>query len=867
MNTRWQRAKELFAEACEREPEQRDSFLAEACQGDEELKREVVSLLESYQQTHAIFDSPVGAEIGATAAAAPARNDPMAGRTIGSYRIIRQIGRGGMGSVYLGERADDEFRRRVAIKAVNAELVDTEILRRFHNERQTLAVLDHPNIVKLLDGGTTESGAPYLVMDYVEGQPIDEYCDAHNLTTTERLQLFRTVCSAVHYAHQNLVVHRDLKPGNILITPEGVPKLLDFGIAKLLKPEYSTTIAVTKTDARPMTPDYASPEQFLGQPVTTASDVYSLGVMLYRLLTGSHPYQAKTQSAAELYWAICKADPERPSTFVTHVEKQKTAVAPPVERRGENLARRLKGDLDMIVLMAMRKEPQRRYASVEHLSEDIRRHLEGLPVIARKDTWRYRGYKFIARNRAAVGASAAVVLALIASTVIARREQAIAEKRFQDLRQFANFTLNDLDAALRAGPTPARKTLVGKGLEYLDRLAGEARNDPSIQHDLINGYIKMGDVDGNLYVANLGESSGAEQSYRKALAIAEALLRSRPKDPEALRAVAATNVKLGDLLGPNGRKKEALDKYAEARKVYEGLLAPQPSNPEYLGGLTRVWDKIGSTYEQMWDDARALESYRRFAEIARSWFAVDPSKARILAYARERVAYFAALNGDTAGAEESIQDALRTYQSSPHPPPRLIAQVYATMAEVQKRTGKLPEALESARKSLKITEDLLQKDPQNRQYQIDLPQSLVLYIDLLMRSGKKGEARKQTERALSFLKLQVQAGDASVQQMDYVLLLVTTPFADLRDDATALRWARKAVDTTQQSDPEAMDYLAQALARSNDFTNAAAVEGKALGLLPTADPVRGSSVLRRTIEGHLASYQASLRPVAGSAPH
>ena len=480
----WLRVKELFNQAFERPEGERDSFLAEACHGDEELRREVSTLLRSHREAGGVLDSPIAAVF-----AAELRQDPMVGRAIGTYRIIRRIGRGGMGSVYLAERADEQFRRLVAIKAVNADLVDAETLRRFQNERQTLAALDHPNIIKLLDGGATEDGAPYLVMDYVDGQPIDEYCNARQLSIAERLQLFRTVCAAVTYAHQNLVVHRDLKPSNILITPDGVPKLLDFGIAKLLKPEYSATVAVTRGDLRPMTPRFASPEQVLGQPITTASDIYSLGVLLYLLLTGTHPYQLKNQSALELERAVCETTPEKPSVSVMR------AVRPAAtEGRHENLARRLSGDLDMIVLMAMRKEPQRRYSSAEHLAEDIRRHLEGLPVLARKDSWRYRTSKFVARHKAAVAAGIAVTAALISSTLIARSERNIAQKRFEELRQFADFALNDLDEAMRKGVTPARKKLVGKALEYLDGLERESRHDPAIERDLVRGYIKMGDA-------------------------------------------------------------------------------------------------------------------------------------------------------------------------------------------------------------------------------------------------------------------------------------------------------------------------------------------------------------------------------------
>jgi non-specific serine/threonine protein kinase/serine/threonine-protein kinase len=850
----WQRVKDLFGQACERAPEQRGSFLAEACLGDEDLRREVSSLLESHQETGSVFDAPV-------ASAFATRVDPLVGRSIGAYRIIRQIGRGGMGSVYLAERSDDQFRRRVALKAVSSELMDKETLRRFHNERQTLAALDHPNIIKLLDGGTAEDGTPYLVMDYVEGQAIDEYCATHKLSTTERLQLFRTVCSAVTYAHQNLVVHRDLKPSNILITPDGAPKLLDFGIAKLLKAEYSTNVALTRTDLRPMTPEYASPEQVLGGPITTTSDIYSLGVLLYRLLTGFHPYQLKTHTALELERAICQTEPAKPSVSVMHGGENGAMT---FEGRPENLARQLKGDLDMIVLMAMRKEPQRRYPSAEHLSEDLRRHLEGLPVTACKDSWRYRCRKFTARNKAPVAATAAIVVALFSSTFIAQRQAAVAEKRFQDLRQFANFALNDLDGAMRAGMTPARYTLVGKAMKYLDALAGETRNDPSIQRDLIHGYIKMGDIQGNLYEANVGEWSGAEQSDRKAVKIAEALVRSHPNDPDSRRELALANKKLADVLALTGNGKDALEGYDKARQIYEALLKEQPSSKEDLQSLMLVWDKIGSTQHQaMGDEVGALQSYRRCLDLAQNWFAVDPRARDFVTFASQQVALFRARTGDATGAEQTIREAIHTYESESPVTKRSakawrnIAKAFKNLATVQQITGQLPESLESVRQSLKISEEQLSKDPRQQQFQIDVHQARMLLIDILAQNGKPAEARAETVLALRFLKPLAEQKDASVYQIQgYAELLATTPFTDLQDNAAALSYGQKAVAMTRESDPTALDVLARAYARSSDFANALAVEQKAIGLLPPANPTRGVPALRKMLEANVASFRS-----------
>ncbi len=417
--SRWQRAKELFGSALERGPAERSAFLADACGEDEALRQEVESLLKAHQDSATTF-------IGAHPYDDEAElEDPFCGRRIGAYQLVRRLGRGGMATVYLAIRADDQYKKQVAIKLMPHGVDNQELLRRFRNERQTLAALDHPNIVRLLDGGTTEDGLPYLVMDYVEGTPLDEYCNQHKLSVDDRLQLFRKVCEAVSYAHQRLVIHRDLKPDNILVAADGTVKLLDFGIAKVLNPEAAATVVVTRIGQRAMTPEYASPEQVRGEPLTNATDVYSLGVVLYELLTGHRLYQLRSYSIGEIEHAICQQDPVKPSTAVTRPEQHtlpdgtvRTTTANEISSARlcdpKTLSGRLHGDLDAIVMTALLKKPEQRYSSVYELSEDIRRHLDGLPIKARPHTVLYRGAKLLRRHReAAVVAMSAILIVVL----------------------------------------------------------------------------------------------------------------------------------------------------------------------------------------------------------------------------------------------------------------------------------------------------------------------------------------------------------------------------------------------------------------------------------------------------------------------
>jgi serine/threonine protein kinase len=422
---RFRQIRNLFEAALERDAASRSSFLADACQGDEPLRAEVGRLLSAHQQEAALLDrEPVRPEL---LTGEPGR---MEGRRIDHYEILRELGRGGMGSVYLAVRTDDVYRKPVAFKVVRPEAGTPEVIQRFRREREILASLDHPNLARLLDGGATPEGLPYFVMDYVEGQPIDTYCDERQLNVAERLKLFRAVCAAVEYAHGRGVVHRDLKPGNILVTAEGVVKLLDFGIARLLRTEGDeATAIITRTGMQMMTPEYASPEQVRGEAVGTASDIYSLGAILYELLTGHRPYRMRTRLIHEVVRVICEEDPTRPSTAVTEVEQRlgvgedkPVAVTPQSvsQARAATLAglrRQLSGDPDKILLKALRKDPAERYPTAEAFGEDVRRHLDGLPVLAQGESVVYRAGKFLHRYRgwaiAAVALSAGLATGLV----------------------------------------------------------------------------------------------------------------------------------------------------------------------------------------------------------------------------------------------------------------------------------------------------------------------------------------------------------------------------------------------------------------------------------------------------------------------
>ncbi len=762
------RAEQILSQTLKIEPARRTQFIRQACGGDTALFTRVELLLATEPEAALALDPDSGNEV-----------EPEIERRIGPYKLIRELGRGGMGAVYLAERADETFRQRVAIKLIRRGMEVDEVLRRFRHERQILASLDHPNIARLLDGGTTEDGLPYFVMEYIEGEPMDEYCSSHNLPVAEKLQLFRTVCAAVHCAHQNLVIHRDLKPGNILVTDDGVVKLLDFGIAKILNPEsFNLTVANTATWLRPMTPAYASPEQVRGLPLTTSSDVYSLGVVLYELLTGQRPYEVIGTSPREIEEVVCEFEPQRPSTMVNRISTRPAAAgaadrqaatlpeagasepltssAKPAGRtisaNVEALRRQIEGDLDNIVLMALRKEPQRRYASAEQLAEDIRRHLEGLPVIARPNTFGYLTAKFVRRNKAAVGAAVLVLLTLIAGIIAtawqarkAGAERARAEQRFNDVRRLANSFLFEFHDAIEKlpGSTPARALVVKRALGYLDSLARESASDPSLQSELATAYERVGDIQGNPYSANLGNADGAIQSYRKALAIRESLNAAAPKDTEARLNLSFTHEKMGETLEFTGDIAGALESHRQALAIRQALVAADGKNVRARREVARSLSYLGACLVKNGQPDQSLEAYREALAINQELLKADPKDAAT----QRRIAVVLWRTGNLLYRKEDYDGTLKHYHAAQPifealakdatnaPARRELSQFYGDLALTLGMKGDLKSAVETGREALELRQALSNADPANAQARRDLAIAQMYLAQMLSRTG------------------------------------------------------------------------------------------------------------------------------------
>ncbi len=493
---RWNRIESIFQSIVDLPAEQQEAALRQACGDDEDLIQQVRALIAADEKPHSILQGV------AVDAFALSEQENWEGKKIGVYRVVRRIGEGGMGVVLLAERADGQFQQQVAIKLVKRGMDSEEIVKRFQRERQILARLQHPNIAMLLGGGVIEDGRPYFVMEYVSGAPIDDYCEEQGLDVNQRLRLFLKVCETVAFAQRNLVVHRDLKPSNILVGGDGAIKLLDFGIAKVLSSDSDAheLQALTRTGMRIMTPEYASPEQLVGDPVTTASDVYSLGVILFQLLTGNTPFRSAKLRPIPLTDVAAIPDPEKPSQHILRKSAPETSVTRPQDFSGKmkdhrrvdsrQLARQLSGDLDNICLKALRREPERRYHSAEQLQDDIIRYLAGRPVTAQADSFSYRASKFIKRNRRSVVASTFiffVMLSLIAYYTIRlsqERDRAQVEAlKAQGVSDFLIEIFNVSDPSASRGRSVSARELLDSGAA---RVTAELSDQPETQAQMLH---------------------------------------------------------------------------------------------------------------------------------------------------------------------------------------------------------------------------------------------------------------------------------------------------------------------------------------------------------------------------------------------
>jgi tetratricopeptide (TPR) repeat protein/tRNA A-37 threonylcarbamoyl transferase component Bud32 len=739
---RWRQITGLFHDVVQQDPHHRPALLDRACGSDLALREQLERLLDAHDRAPdvvgtAAFEYTVQQLTAEAESAAPGRN-------FGPYRVVAELGRGGMGAVYLAERADDQYEKRVAIKLVKRGMDTEAVLAQFRQERQILASLEHPNIARLLDAGTAEDGVPYFVMEHIDGRPITDYCEEQSLSTTDRLLLFQKVCAAVAYAHQHLVVHRDLKPAHILVTADGAPKLLDFGIAKIMESSEATETRSVVAALRLMTPEYASPEQLQGLPATTLSDVYSLGVVLYELLTGRSPYRVATRSSGDLMQAIIAADPERPSDAL--------------HGKHDGDRRRLRGDLDTIVLKAMSKEPARRYQSVERFAEDLERHLAGLPVLARRDTLAYRAAKFVRRRAGLVAAAAVVFVALAAGVAAtlwqaerARDAQARAERRFNDVRSLARSVVFDYHAAIKdlPGATPVRARLVRDALLYLDRLASESDDDPSLQRELASAYEHVGDVQGGSMGPNLGDTRGAIASYRNAIQLRESSLLGDRGSFDETRELALTVNKLGLLSWETGDMDGALGHIRRAISLLETLSGTHPTNPDVRRQMARCHDHIGMILQEQGKTTEALDRYRVALAMFEDLSAQDPANPelrRALSTTNEHIGTTLLLTGDLATALERNRRALeiRSALAAEFPTnadlQRIVLVSYYNEGEILAKMGRFREALDKYQLNLVATERWAAADPDNELYRGDIAFGLIRIGDMRTALGDNRQA-------------------------------------------------------------------------------------------------------------------------------
>ncbi|MBN8731881.1 MAG: serine/threonine protein kinase [Acidobacteria bacterium] len=852
----WKAVQEIYHLAMELPAQWRDGFVRDRCGDDHELRAEVLSLVAAFDEQDQ-FTPP------------PTEEPSRSGERIGAWQLVRLIGRGGMGAVYEAERAEGGFRQRAALKLLHPAMAAPMFAERFQQERQILAGLNHPFITQLIDGGLTKLHEPYLVMEFVEGQQLDEFAARANLNLPARVELFRKICAAVDYAHRHLVIHRDLKPENIVVQDDGTPKLLDFGTAKLVSENMKSAPGkVTRHGMHTFTPEYASPEQVMGQPVSTASDIYSLGVVLYELLAGKLPYQLTEYSMAEMIRVICEQEPPTMSQ-----------AAP-----GAGLDQ----DLDAIVGMAMRKDPAERYRSVDAFTADLLAWSRGLPVAARRPTAGYRMVKFVRRNRAltvAVSAAAVILVGGMAGILwqshVARQQRDRAQARFQDLRRLTNTLLFDLNDAVAQlpGSTPARRLIVTRGLAALDKLSADAAADDTLRQELIDAYLKFGTLQGNPYEQNLGDQQGALKSYDKAAQLAGELPDERMRNYLGGQVLQSR----AEVLFVMGRTQEGV------RYAVDGcrMQAEGARTASEFAQAASCFDSLADQYNQVGaaslaDPQKAAEALQRSRELNSAGLKLEPGHIRLL---RGRAILL--LKSGTLVRERQPLVALQLYEQALRSLDELPASEQASLrvkrvrAYITAHKGRAhleakqyADALRFLEAARDYYEPLARLDPANAQAQFDLAVQVNLegntreqmgdtagalaayrrverliepfignpkapvsmrgaHAEILVRVGYLMKSPADAARGIA--ESRRMADDPAAQFQDYdrvVRMLLWFPSGPLRNPALAVDYARRGIGLHKSDRPDAWLLLAEALAANGSKEETRAAAKKGLALLP-----------------------------------
>jgi tetratricopeptide (TPR) repeat protein len=808
---RWQRLQQVLADALERPVAQRAEALREACGGDADLLAEAQTLLAHEDVLPERL--PASAFVALTDADAEEAADGWRGRRIGPFVIEDLLGSGGSSSVYRARRADD-FDQFVALKLLRGH--DRTSLRRFERERSILASLNHPHIARLYDAGSTPDGTPYLVLEFVEGRTWDRWLADEKPGLRRRIEQFLLVCDAVEHAHRRLLVHRDIKPANLLVDANGVPRLLDFGIAALLDTGDST---LTREGGAALTPAYAAPEQLRGEPVTTATDVYALGLVLYETLTGCHPFRKPGDSEHELLRAITTRDAPRPS--------QQTAGTDGLR------ANELRGDLDNVVLTAIERELAHRYGSVRELADDLRAWLAGRPVSARPHTFAYLARKFVARHRAAVAIALAATVALLAASTIALwqarvavQERERAQQRFADVRRFANNLLFDYHEGIQklAGSLPMQERLVRDGIDYLERLRADAGDDADLWREIAAGYLKVGDLQGNPYGANLGDFAGAAQSYthaESALARAEA----NGETPATRLWHARLVARRAYLHYQNAELDPARERTRDALRVYEALHAAAPEDLDTAIEYSDLLDLYGELIGQRADDGKpdadgARKAHLQSAELRRAAAVRVPDDKRVryaLYNSQLREGTYHIERGEMERAEAATLEALHLIRELVASEPdntyrrREVGVVLVRLVQIRDALGKLDASIDAALEAVTLMESMLARDPDNDSIREGVTSTTGWAARQLVRAGRANEALPLIRRQIAVNEARLQAApDNPVLRYDLSLAYrrLGEQRAAVRDFAGAIEAHRKTLVIQQELASLSADYAA-----------------------------------------------------------